>query len=277
MNSPQSASPWFPYENPAPEARLQVLTFPFAGGGASRFLALSRPLAPEIGTLAVQFPGRENRIAEPAYGDATALGTALAETCGPLLPERYALLGYSIGACYALAFARAAELIGLRPPEALIAVAAPAPHLRSRLGLWKETDKALLEEMQRWQTLPEEILDSPELIDHILKIVRADLRTWESGPADATVKVDCPVFVYAGLDDLTVTEAQLDGWRERTTGRVVKRYFPGGHFFGFDDPELLADALSEDLRAFGSNALPREALHGRTARPERRAIGVDNG
>lgn len=251
MTDSQSNPPWFPFGNLAPESPVHLLMFPFAGGGASRFRPLSQHLAPGIGGLAVQFPGREGRIADPAYEDAASLGTELAAAFGPLMPGRYALLGYSIGACYAFAFARAAQRLGLRPPEALFAVAAPAPHLRSRLGLWKATDRELLDEMQQWQTLPREITESPELMDHILSVVRADLRTWETTPFDPAAKLDLPVFAYAGIGDTTVTEAQLEGWRERTTKGLTKRYLPGGHFFGFEDPELLAEALTEDLQAIG--------------------------
>ncbi|MEV0644082.1 alpha/beta fold hydrolase [Phytomonospora sp. NPDC050363] len=241
---------WFPFPSRARDERARLICLPFAGGGASRFLPLSRLLEPDLGVHPVQFPGREGRFDDPAHSDAGALVTELAGAVAELADRPYAVLGYSLGASYAYELVRALEKAGAPAPRALFAVASPAPHTRSALRLSDATDTELLERVKSWQAVPDEVLGDAELLGMALNTLRIDLGTWERHRHDISTRLSIPIHVYTGDTDPTVTRPQLAGWRTRTTGTARFRTFTGGHFFGFDQGEVLAAAVRADLALY---------------------------
>ena len=75
----------------------RLICFPHAGGAANYFFRLSAALQPDVQVLAVQYPGRQDRLDDPLVDDLTVLaeqiGGALPDTDGPT-----AFLGHSMGA-----------------------------------------------------------------------------------------------------------------------------------------------------------------------------------
>ena len=61
----------------------------------------ARELAPAIDVCAVQLPGRENRLREPAYSRFPDLIAATFEALLPYLDVPFALFGHSMGALVA--------------------------------------------------------------------------------------------------------------------------------------------------------------------------------
>lgn len=251
---------WFPFPNRLTDERLRLICLPFAGGSASRYLPLARSLGPDIAVLPAQFPGRESRFDDPSYSDAAALVSDLAVAVEDLIDRPYAILGYSLGSAYAFELARTLAAAGLPCPEALFAVAGCAPHIREDEGLVGLPDDQLLELVRRWQALPPEIEQEPELLSMALNVFRIDLGTWERHDHDVASTIDCPVHVYSGSSDLTVNPAQLAAWRERGSGPVRYRGFSGGHFFGFERIGALAAAIRADLGIPGHNSPQRKTL-----------------
>lgn len=242
---------WFPFPARTAGEKATLLCLPFAGGGASRFLPLARLLGPTIAALPAQFPGRENRFDDPAYTDAAALIADLTTAALKYADRPYAILGYSLGASYAFELVRSLAAAGAPAPLALFAVASPAPHTRSAVRLGEATDAVLLEQVQKWQAIPEEMLADTELLGMALGTLRTDLGTWERHDHAASAMIDRPVFVYSGHADPTVNRPQLAGWRVRTSAATRFRTFTGEHFFGFDEPAVLAAAITADLAIAG--------------------------
>ncbi|MEU4498139.1 alpha/beta fold hydrolase [Streptomyces sp. NPDC023998] len=241
------AEDWFPFPRMGTGTGLSLVCLPFAGGGASRFLPLGRRLAPLIEVQPVQFPGRESRIDDPPCPDAGRLVAELSSALAPGLDGPYALLGYSLGAAYAFELALSLRARGLPEPRALFVLAAVAPHTRSPERLSEASEEDLVERILRAEGVPPEVLTDRELLAMALGTLRMDLGMWERFDHKAESRLECPIYVYAGSADMSVSSSQLAGWRQRTTGRCRFRTFSGGHFFGFDNTSALAAAIGADL------------------------------
>src|SRR5689334_9327956 len=106
MKPTDSATKWFVFPQPSPQAQLRLFCLPYAGGGISIFRTWSQYLPPTIEVCAIQLPGRENRLREPAFTQITPLIQALDAALPSLLDKPYALFGHSMGAIIAFELAR---------------------------------------------------------------------------------------------------------------------------------------------------------------------------
>jgi medium-chain acyl-[acyl-carrier-protein] hydrolase len=66
----------------------------------------------------------------------------------------------------------------------------------------------------------------------------------------------CPIAAFGGVQDTEVTRADLDPWRDQTTGAFVLRLLPGDHFFIHTARQFLVQALSLDLMRL-NQSLPK--------------------
>jgi medium-chain acyl-[acyl-carrier-protein] hydrolase len=65
-----------------------------------------------------------------------------------------------------------------------------------------------------------------------LPILRADIAVVESYRFQEGEPLDCPVTVFSGMDDTSVSWDQLLAWKRHTTHRrFAMQLLPGGHFY----------------------------------------------
>src|ERR1700678_2657260 len=89
---------WCRRYRPAKNAAARLVCLPHAGGSAAFFLPVSAALSPAGGdVVAVQYPGRQDRRAEPPIGDMAVLADQLYEVLRrePQIPTT--IFGHSMG------------------------------------------------------------------------------------------------------------------------------------------------------------------------------------
>ena len=239
--------PWFSIPVPKPAARLRLFCFPYAGGGASAYFAWSRALRDHpIEVLAVQPPGRENRLRETPCTDLGRLVAALAAAIAPLTDRPFGFFGHSMGALVAFELARALRAGGGAQPSHLFVSGARAPQLPSEEEPLREIagdDEFVTAVAERYGGIPPLVLENAELRSVIVPALRADLVVTETYAYRDAPPLACPVAAYGGDADAMVKEDRLAQWREQTTGEVSCRLFDGDHFF----LNAARDALLHDI------------------------------
>ncbi|MBD0673249.1 thioesterase II family protein [Streptomyces sp. CBMA156] len=248
MPSAAVDNPWFRRFNPSDSAPARVVIFPHAGGSASYYLEYSNALAPHADVLAVQYPGRQNRIGEPTIDSVTGLAEQLYRELRDWTDLPLAFFGHSMGAAVAFETARCFERDGVRGPDRLFVSAVRAPSVPRESRMHRLPDGELLAKMIELGGTDEQILAFPELRDMILPSLRADytaIETYRCAP-DATVSL--PITALAGDDDPNATIEQVSLWEGHTTGAFDLRVFPGGHFYLADETEAVVRVLTAHLR-----------------------------
>ena len=238
---------------------MRLLCFPYAGAGASAFRDWQGGLPGDMEVCAVQIPGRENRIGEPPHDALASLLPPLVDALRPLLDEPFAIFGHSMGALIGFEFTRdVRRRYGLEPVHLFVSshrapqLAEPAQRLLD--------DTQLLEEVERLDGTPAQVLENDELRRLVLSVMRADLsicRTYEYAPDDP---LDCGISAFGGSSDPEVSPAQLAGWRDQTRGRFVLRMLPGGHFFIREAGASVLHAIAQDLRRRLDGAEPQRDM-----------------
>ncbi|MET9730684.1 alpha/beta fold hydrolase [Streptomyces sp. NPDC006458] len=228
------------------EPRQRLICFPHAGGSASYYRALARSLG-STGTevLVVQYPGRQERIAEPAAREVAEILTGtwdeLLSALGDGRP--FGLFGHSMGTVLAFETARRLEREE-HGPAALFVSARQAPSaaqpadLAARLA--DTDDEELVTELQLLGGLAQELLQYPEMIRLALSWLRADIALLGRYTYRPGAPLRCPVVTLVGDTDPHVPAESMRSWRTETDGAFEAHVLDGGHFY-FDAEDRLAE------------------------------------
>jgi len=104
-----------------------------------------------------------------------------------------------------------------------------------------------LNELHHLNGTPKEVLESPELMQLMLPVIRADFELVQTYVYSNEPPLDCPITVFGGLQDEYVSREDLEAWRAQTTGSFSLRIFQGDHFFINKEQMTLLQALCEEL------------------------------
>ena len=242
-NGASDRAAWLRASHDAREQARTLVCFPHAGGSAGQYFPLSAALAPDVRVLAVQYPGRQDRCAEPAFEDVAQLADEIARLLAEPRPASAPVLfGHSLGALVAFETAARLEHRYGAPPAGLIVSGMQAPHRCTSSRLSADGEDAAVDALLRLGGTDPAIIGNPELLAMILPALRSDLRAAAAyRPGSCPALLSCPITAWTGRDD-ELSHGDLQAWAEHTTAAFRTRDFPGGHFYldGFPLPVVEA-------------------------------------
>ena len=242
---------WLRGYRPAPDAPVRLLCLPHAGGSASYYLPMARALAPGADVLAVQYPGRHDRHAEPPLGSVRELAELIVSALAEDDDRPLALFGHSMGAVVGYEVALRLEAAG-RGPARLFASGRRAPSAaRPGEDLHKRSDAELLRAVHRLSGTDDRVLEDEDLLRMVLPPLRGDYRAIETYEPRTGDRLGCPVTVLTGEDDPVTTVAEARAWAGHTTGPFDLHVFPGGHFYLNDRRDAVSDVVRWHLDRLG--------------------------
>lgn len=240
---------WFVIPRPRPQAAVRLFCLPYAGAGASAYRRWPAAMGTDVEVIAVQPPGRENRIAEDAAFDRDDLAAAVAAHIAD--DDRpYALYGHSLGGWDAYEIARHLHRTGSPLPVKLYTGGCRAPHIPvtgTFAGLSTLDDAALVARIAQGGGLHEAILAEPELIELLLPALRADFTRLDQYTHTGGDPLPVPIVAYAARADTAVTVADIQPWDRHTTEGCAVHEVDGDHFFVLDDSSRVTDLITKDL------------------------------
>lgn len=206
----------------------RVVCFPHAGGAAYWFRTWAEHVVATHTLLAVQYPGRQDLLAEPHPPTIQHLAEVVADELADDGPAPTVLFGHSLGASVAYEVAQVLTA-ARRPPEHLVVSARPGPadHRFTGKDAWPATE--LWADMVDLGGTPAELAGVVELRDVVVPVLRRDYRLADNYSPSSTV-LACRVTAVTGADDPEATPAQMRSWSAVTTGTFTHHVVPGGHF-----------------------------------------------
>ncbi|MFI6084257.1 thioesterase II family protein [Streptomyces sp. NPDC051217] len=219
-----------------PGSRHQLICFPHAGAGATAYANWAPLLPPEIELVAVQLPGRQDRIAEEPFSEVGPLISVLTHALRPVLGGSFSFFGHSCGAALAFELAKALRAKGRPGPERLFLSAQPAPDATRIRQLHDLPEDEFRAQMIALGGIDEEIAGDEFVMDSLLSVLRADFRLWERHRAAPEAPLDCPITVLAGDSDPRAPKETVGEWRKQTNAEFSTHFHPGGHFHFLDSP-----------------------------------------
>lgn len=246
--TPSTSNTYFLRQRPVSQPRLRLFCFPYAGGNAFIYRSWGDQLPSHVELYSIQFPGRGSQLRQPAFTRLSAMLDFLYQGIVPLLDKPFAFFGHSMGALICFELARHLGVQQSLEPLGLFLSGRGAPTIKSDEPITFDLpEDEFISELRRLNGTPREVLEHPELLQLMLPILRADFELCQTYSFTSTARLNCPIFVYGGLQDEEVPRENLEAWRDQTTSALTVRMFPGDHFFLHASQSLLLRSLSSDL------------------------------
>jgi surfactin synthase thioesterase subunit len=239
---------WIRRFHTGPERPTTLVCFPHAGGSASYFTALSGVLAASHQVLAVQYPGRQDRLHHPLLNTVDRLADESYAALEPLLDRPVAFFGHSMGAVIAFEVATRMKQGPGTAPAALFVSGRRAPsRYREEEGVHLRDDAGLVAELKSLSGTDPRLLD-PDVVGMILPAMRSDYTAIETYRYRPGPKLDCPVVALIGDADPKADLDEVQAWRDHTSGSFQMHTFTGGHFYLAEHRNAVANIIVRQLR-----------------------------
>jgi medium-chain acyl-[acyl-carrier-protein] hydrolase len=227
-----TTTPWLSFAQPRSTAAIPLFCFPYAGGGASAFRGWADSLPPEVQVYPVQYPGRGQRLREPALRRMSQMVRACYDGLRPHLRPPFAFFGHSMGAKVAFELARYLRRVGGPMPQRLMVSGSRAPQAAERdAATYDLPHDEFVGHVMQLNGMPAEVLDHPELLELILPVLRADFELLDTYACAPQQPFDLPIDAFGGTDDPDVCADDLRAWSAHTSRQFAMRLFPGDHFY----------------------------------------------
>ena len=228
----KSPTRWLPAFKERPDARLRLFCFPYAGGNAASFRGWADAFPRSIQVLAVQLPGRGERLSEPTFKDLPDMVQVLGPALSPYFNKPFAFCGHSMGALISFELTRWLRRTGGPMPVHLFVSGRRAPQLPDEEPVsYNLPEPEFIERLRKLNGTPQEVLNHPELMQLMAPLLRADFSVCETYQYENEPPLDIPITAFGGLEDFEVSRDKLEPWQAHTTASFSFHTFPGDHFF----------------------------------------------
>jgi pyochelin biosynthesis protein PchC len=245
---------WLRRPRPCHDPRARLVCLPHAGGTAGAFAPWATRLPAWVELIAVQYPGRQDRLVEPCVESVPAIADALAPVLAPYADRPLHLFGHSMGGTLAYEVAIRLEAGAGPDPAGIFISGQLAPHRTKRPP--EVLDDATVEaEIRSSSWTDPMVFDHPELRELVLPSLLSDVRASLTYHRVDLVRLRCPIVAYAGTGDPGGVPAELSAWGELTSCGAAWRRFDGDHFYLLTrEAELVADIVAR-MSDWGSHQL----------------------
>ncbi|MHB9857523.1 thioesterase II family protein [Streptomyces sp. YIM S03343] len=245
---------WLRRFRPAANVKARLICFPPAGSAASFYRAWPDAVPSEIDVMAVQYPGRQERLGEDCERSMEGLAAAITMSLLPLADRPLAFFGHSMGASVAFEVAARLEATHEIAGIPLFLAARKAPHRVRRLDIDCDDDQALLKELEVLGSPDTQVLADPELRELALPAIRADFKICQTyRRSEQPNPLDTTAVFYRGSGDPGTDADDVRDWSDVIRNGVQESVLPGGHFFVIRHERILIQDVTRRIYRSLSN------------------------
>ena len=232
------------------DAKISLFLFPFAGGTAQsyRFLYQSGDVK-GCNIYALEMPGRGVRMSEPFTMNVDEIRESCISAIKPHLTDKMIFLGHSMGAILAYELLRDVEAIYPEHRSSLLISAANSPRsLKIKNDIFKMTGEEFKEYVIQMGGMPEQIMANDALVEFFLPRIYSDFGLLQQYKPRSDAPLHAPISVIAPTDDDNLEKAYVLDWENYTTSSFSIHWCTGGHFYLYQNAEVLKNELNRIIQ-----------------------------
>jgi len=231
-----------------PHAKMRLICFPYAGAAASAFRLWPKALPEQIELCAVDFPGRVH-LKESAAQDMQELVDIIYPEILPYFDKNCAFFTHSFGSIVAYEIVKRLASEGIFPLHFFVSSRHP-PHVPLGKPItYNLSDNDFVKATEKqYGAISQVILKNKDLLALFLPVLKSDMKINETYSESIQHPLQIPITLYYGLEDHSNDLANLERWKEVTTGTFRVKSFQGGHFYIDTAREALIKDILETLK-----------------------------
>ena len=240
-----------------PNAQVKLICFAYAGGGVSVYLPWANKLSDNVELNIVQLPGRGTNLLMQPIDNMEELILALLPNVSHLLQGKYVIFGHSLGSRVGFELIRLAMSKGFGAPWHFFASGSASPkaeRLEHKIHLL--ADEAFIEELEKYNGTPKEVLQCAELMELLLPTLRADFKIAEQYCCKQAFKIPAGVTVLFGKED-NISMEKLKPWGD-FFAYLELSMCDGGHFFIDTHRQQVLDIVNKKIASANPNIVEAE-------------------
>lgn len=236
-------------------APMRLICFHSMGVGASLFTKfLLNPLE-DYDILAVQTPGRENRLSEPVAENVDQLVDEIVPQLLPFFDRPVVIWGHSFGGIVAGEIIRRLRDRHHLEPIHFLVTGTVAPHL---IHIWQNRTVILksmvADNSPEYMISLSRYVDDPEFLKSILPNFRRDWPLLKNYRFQPLSRHSFPITAFAARQDEVVYADEVREWAQHTDGGFELIEVDGDHWFLNRNHELITAAFHEIAARFQRTA-----------------------
>ncbi len=220
-----------------------LICFPHAGGSASFYNSWKDYLGERIKICPIQLPGREDRFTEEPIRTMDIITEQVVQSLMNK-QNKLILFGHSMGTKMLYEVERELESRG-RVSELIVVSACSPPHVPDKFPISDLPDDQFIEELIKYNGIPESMALHREIIDLFLPMLRSDFVMSESYICSERIKLACPILALGGNKDDGANEEDVKAWAEYTDDIFQYHIFEGDHFYLKEKEEKVIKAIKD--------------------------------
>ncbi|AJO75868.1 MULTISPECIES: thioesterase II family protein [Pseudomonas] len=233
-------------------AHVRLICFPQTGADPEQLRNWAGGLAGHIELVLVRLPGHGSRQAEAPLEDWPLLLVDTFAVLRPLLAEPHALFGHGLGGLLAYEAAKWAQAHYPGQTRHLFLCACRSPDSpASRPLLHTLPATPFHEAMLSLGATPLEIPRDQASRDQYERLLRADLKLFESWCDQSSGNLDIPLTALYGSEDALAPASNMANWREFTRREFELIEVAGNHFFIKSQRQRLLQIVNTHLGLLG--------------------------
>ncbi len=230
-------------------SKVNIFCLPFAGGNKYSYREFKNRAPLFLNFISLEYPGRGGRIKEPLLSNTGALANDLYKEIENKVDDNdYIIYGHSLGGLMTYLLTRKLIENGHRPPLHLFVTGTTGPSSLSRIEKKRHLlPKAeFIQELKDLKGMPDEILQSDELLEYCEPILRSDFMASEKYVHEECAPLDIPITVITGNEE-DMENSDIALWQKETTLPVDFKKFPGNHFFIYQNVQPIIQIISNKI------------------------------
>lgn len=233
--------------------KARLFCFPYAGGGVAHYARWKKIIDDSIGVYAFNLPGREDLFGKPYLTDYLAFIKDAAETIAGYEDLPIILFGHSFGGLSAYFVNLYLNQVKEIYPQHIYISARLPPKQDQLKSIASLNDEEFLNIIiERYQGMPQQILNDPDMLKLFLPIVKNDFLLYEQFPdvyktfEEKAVENNLTTIKY---DEDHLTNDTISHWNKLTKRNYEHINLPGDHFKIINDWEAIVNKINRDFEA----------------------------